>query len=96
VHRKGDFVFPVEVAVRFDNGETVRERWDGVDRWIRYSYDRKARVVSAEVDPDNKVWLDRDRFNNSRSRESSRANRKLAAYWMIFNQWVAQALLWLL
>jgi len=32
VHRKGDFIFPVDVVVKFDDGETVREQWDGRDR----------------------------------------------------------------
>jgi hypothetical protein len=99
VHRKGDFIFPVDVAVHFDNGETARERWDGRDRWIRYSYDRKgARVKWAEVDPDHKVWLDRDRYNNSRTTEPD-ANRggayKLANFWTLLNEGVAQILMWL-
>ena len=29
LHRKGDFVFPVEAEVKFDNGDSTRERWDG-------------------------------------------------------------------
>src|SRR5581483_2236115 len=32
VHRKGDFIFPVAVLIKFDNGESVREQWDGRDR----------------------------------------------------------------
>ena len=99
VHRKGDFVFPVEVAVHFDNGETVRERWDGRDRWVRYSYDRKgARVKSAEIDPEHKVWLDRDRYNDSRTTEpgDNRAGaHKLANFWTLLNEGVAQILMWL-
>lgn len=97
VHRKGDFVFPVDVAVKFDNGETVREQWDGRDRWVRYTYDRKgARVASAEVDPDHKVWLDRDRYNNSRTTEpDSTAAPKLAHYWAFMNECAAQVLMWL-
>ena len=29
VSRRGDGIFPVDVLVVFDDGETVRERWDG-------------------------------------------------------------------
>src|SRR5208283_4744151 len=29
LHRKEDFVFPVELEVKFANGEKVREHWDG-------------------------------------------------------------------
>ena len=47
-------------------GGEVRRRlggaraWDGKDRWHRFSWDRKAKLVSAEVDPDHGYWLDRD------------------------------------
>ena len=51
VHRKGDFIMPVDLQVRFKNGEAVTEHWDGRDRWIRYTYDRDDKVVSAEIDP---------------------------------------------
>jgi len=96
VRRRGDFVFPVEVEVKFDNGKKVRERWDGRDRWVRYTYTEKARIVSAEVDPEHRVWLDRDFYNNSRTVEASPgASRKLAAYWLFVWQFVAQMLAWL-
>jgi len=96
VHRKGDFIFPVEVEVKFDNGERVREHWDGRDRWVRYSYERKAKIVSAEIDPDHKVWLDKDRFNNSQTVDpDGRATRKLATYWLFASQILAQLLAWL-
>lgn len=96
VRRKGDFIFPVEVEVKFDNGEKVREKWDGRDRWIRLAYEKKARIVSAEVDPEHKVWLDTNLFNNSQTRERhSAATRKLANYWLFLTQFFAQLLAWL-
>jgi hypothetical protein len=96
VHRKGDFIFPVEIEVRFDDGEKIREHWDGRDRWVRFTYQKKAKLVSAEVDPDHKVPLDRDYFNNSRRVEpGTGAKRKLAGYWMVITQFLAQMLAWL-
>ncbi len=96
VHRKGDFIFPVDVLVKFDNGETVREHWDGRDRWARYTYQKKAELVSAEVDPEHAVWLDKDFFNNSYVKEPARgATRKLSVYWLVFTQFLAQCLAWL-
>ena len=95
IHRKGDFVFPVEVETRFDNGERVREKWDGRDRWTRFTYFKKAKIASAEIDSDHKVLLDRDLFNNSRTAESDgRATHKLSTYWLFFWQWAAQLLAW--
>ena len=55
VHRKEDFIMPVEVEIKFDNGEKIREHWDGQSRWTRFSYLKKAKVVSAEIDPDHTV-----------------------------------------
>ncbi len=96
VHRKGDFIFPVDVLVKFDNGEQVREHWDGRDRWVRYSYDKRARLVSAEIDPEHAVWLDKDFYNNSYvAKPVSGARRKLSAYWLVFTQLLAQWLTWL-
>ena len=93
VHRKGDFVMPVDIAVKFDNGDVVREHWDGQDRWIRYTYVKKAKIVSAEVDPDHKNWLDRNFFNNSKTAEpDSTATRKLSNYWTFMTQFLGQFL----
>jgi hypothetical protein len=95
VHRKGDFILPLEVEVIFDNGEKIREHWDGVDRWHRFSYLKKAKVVSAEVDPDHVIQLDRNVFNNSRTAEThGAAASKLANYWAFVSQWFAQLLSW--
>ncbi len=96
VHRKDDFVFPVELEVKFDNGETAREHWDGRDRWIRYSYVKKARIVSAEIDPGHQIRLDRNLFNNSFVvQEDKRAVRKLTNYWTFVSEWLSQLLAWL-
>jgi len=96
VHRKGDFVFPVDLEVKFDNGETVLELWDGRDRWIRYTYDKKAKILSAEIDPEHKVLLDRDPFNNSYVEEAdNRATKKLTNLWVFASEWLSQVLAWL-
>jgi len=97
VHRKGEFVLPVEIEIKFDDGSHLREHWDGKDRWMRFSYDKKAKLVSAEVDPDHKVWLDVDFFNNSRLAEMTDGStrRKLVNYWMSFWQLMAQVLGWM-
>ena len=95
LHRKGEFVLPVEVEIKFDNGDAVREHWNGVDRWTKFSYDKKAKVVSAEIDPDHKVMFDRNNFNNSYVVEGdSKATRKLTNYWLFMTQWLAQVLAW--
>jgi hypothetical protein len=96
VHRKGDFVFPTDLVVKFDNGETAFEHWDGRDRWIRYTYLKKAKIVSAEIDPDHKILLDRDPFNNSYvEKADNRATKKLTNLWVFASEWLSQVLAWL-
>jgi hypothetical protein len=95
VHRKGDFVMPIEIEIKFDNGERVREHWDGQNRWIRLGYQKKSKVASAEIDPDHTIQLDRDNFNNSRLVEpNTRPTHKLSMYWLFVTQWISQAMAW--
>jgi len=95
VHRKGDFVMPIEVEVKFDNNEKVREHWDGQSRWIRFSYQKKAKVISAEIDPDHTIHIDRDNFNDSLLVEPNpNPTHKLSTYWLFFTQWASQAMAW--
>jgi hypothetical protein len=96
VHRKGDFIFPVDVVMKFDNGENVSEHWDGRDRWIRYSYEKKAKLVSAEIDPGTSVRLDKNYFNNSYVVDGDeRASHNLTHYWGLFVQFLSQVVAWL-
>jgi hypothetical protein len=69
VRRFGEAIFPVDVAVTFRSGERVTERWEGVDRWKLYTYDRPSQALSAEVDPDRVLLLDIASSNNSRTLE---------------------------
>ena len=95
LQRKGDFVMPVEVEIKCDNGEKVREHWDGASRWTRFAYEKKAKVESAEIDPDHKIQIDRNDFNNSYTAEPhGKPARKLTNYWLFVTQWLGQALAW--
>ncbi len=96
LRRKGDFILPVTAEIVFDDGSRVREHWDGIDRWTKFAYTRNAKVVSAEVDPDHVVLLDKDFFNNSYTTEPNRlAARKLSNVWLIMQQFLAQAAAWI-
>jgi hypothetical protein len=92
VRRYGEGVFPVEVAVAFDNGERMTEEWSGRERWKLYTYVRSARAVSAQIDPRRVLLLDVNYTNNSRSLEpkGTAASAKWALKWMV---WLQDALL---
>lgn len=89
VRRLGDFIFPVEVQVVFDNGDTLVENWDGKDLWKKYRYTKPAKIVSATVDPDRKILLDVNFTNNSKFlKRHSLGINKLSARWLFWNQFL--------
>ncbi len=96
LHRKGEFIYPVEAEIKFDNGETDRVRWDGRDRWVRYVYIKKAKVLSVQIDPEYRVTMDRNYLNNSIATEhQSTATHKIIIYWTFLTQFCGQMLSWL-
>jgi hypothetical protein len=95
LHRKEDFVMPVEIEIKFSNGEKIREHWDGQSRWTKFTYQKKAKMESAELDPDHTVQIDRNNFNNSYVvEENPKATRKISMYWLFVTQWIGQAMAW--
>ncbi len=87
VRRLGEFIFPVELQMIFADGDTLYEKWNGVERWHQFSVTRPARLVSATIDPENKILLDVQLTNNSRILErSSRGFNKLTARILFWSQ----------
>lgn len=87
VRRLGEFIFPVELQMIFSDGDTLIEKWDGKERWHKFSITRPARLVSAAIDTENKILLDVQLTNNSRTLErSSRGKAKLAARILFWTQ----------
>jgi hypothetical protein len=86
--RYGEGIFPVEILVVFQNGEQVREQWDGVDRWRLFTYDRPARAQYAQVDPERVLLLDVNYTNNSRTLTPSAdgAATKWTLKWLVWLQ----------
>jgi len=65
IHRQGEVIVPVEILIVFNNGDTIREFWDGKERWTKFEYLRPEKLKYAEVDPDRKLLLDTNFANNS-------------------------------
>ncbi len=100
IHRKGDFTLPVTVQVTFADGSRLRRQWDGgvsdQARWTRFTWTRNSRIVSAEIDPDHIVLLDKDFFNNSYSEQPNPIPaRKLTTIWLAAQQLAAQLIAWI-
>jgi hypothetical protein len=86
--RLGAGQFPVDVLVTFTDGHQERQRWDGRARWQNFSFDRPARAVSAQIDPERVLLLDTSFTNNSRTLAPARdrAATKWSLRWMIWLQ----------
>ena len=63
----------MEVFIKFENGEEKWENWDGKDRYIVYEYESENKVISAEVDPNRKIWLDVNFLNNGKTVKANKA-----------------------
>jgi hypothetical protein len=86
--RIGSGHFPVDVLVTFTDGHQERERWDGQARWQTFTYDRPARAVAAQIDPERVLLLDTSFTNNSRTLTpaNARAATKWSLRWMVWLQ----------
>ncbi|MBN1352484.1 M1 family metallopeptidase [candidate division KSB1 bacterium] len=86
VRRNGGVTFPVEVLITFENGDEIREHWDGKSRWHEFEYTGTDKVASAQIDPLNKILLDVNWTNNSRTAEPVSAGP---------NRWAIKWLFWI-
>jgi len=85
LERLQDGIIPVDIAVRFENGELVTEHWNGRDKILDLVYEKPARVVSAWIDPESKILLDANLLNNSFAiRPSAKPAMKWTARFLFF------------
>ena len=72
---------PATVRVRFADGTSVDERWDGPGTVERLAFVRPSPAVSATVDPERRVAVDRNRADDTRVVSPTRLP---AARWTAF------------
>ena len=84
---------PIEILVTFDNGDELRENWDGKARTFDLVYSRPQKVVSVKIDPDHKILMDKNFLNNSYTVDPpKRFACKLGTKFLFFLQNLMQAL----
>lgn len=90
VHRRGDFIFPVEIEIELEDHTKLRERWTLAEQQAapeqRYKilrlYRLKSPVHRVEVDPEQHLLIDRERLNNGLYAKPDRtATRRLWLSW---------------
>jgi hypothetical protein len=67
VSRLGEVMLPLTIRVRFTDGSTALEEWNGRDRTLELQYVRSAAVTEAIADPEGTLLLDLNRINNSKT-----------------------------
>ncbi len=88
VRRLQDGILPVEILFVFEDGERLRETWDGRALWKLYTFTRPARLEYVVIDPERKLVLDVHYTNNSRRLQPRPqfVATKWAAQWMVWLQ----------
>lgn len=90
LRRLGELALPVEVELRFSGRAAERRGWDGREPFVRWDFERGARLESVQIDPERKLSLDANWLNNSRRLE--RDGRAAAAWSARLLFWLQQAL----
>lgn len=67
LERVGEIMLPVETLVHFDNGDEVREFWDGKSRYKDFTYTGKNKISWVKIDPEYKITMDINYLNNSKT-----------------------------
>ena len=91
IYRKGEVKLPVEVLITFADGKKIVEKWDGRSRTKKFEYETKSKIVTAQLDPFNKIPLDVNVINNSLTTEPETGVFK--KYSVKFLHWIQNAML---
>ena len=94
LRRRGEAV-PQTLLVRFADGSSETVKWDPQDgeRWQRFVWQKPAKAVSAELDPERKHLLDVNKLDDSRT---LKADGTAARRWTFDLAALAQAFLTLI
>ncbi|MFK7848248.1 MAG: M1 family metallopeptidase [Rhodothermales bacterium] len=86
--RLADGVFPQEIDILFDDGVVETVEWDGESKEKMMTFERPASIVEVHLDPENKVLLDTNQFNNRLRTEPETKFARLQ--FMNFTVWLQQ------
>ncbi|MCL1634224.1 M1 family metallopeptidase [Luteimonas sp. SX5] len=72
VRRDGADV-PQVLRVTFADGSSETVHWNGAQPWQRFSWVKRSKAVSAQLDPDGHINLDSDKLDDGRTLDSDRS-----------------------
>ncbi|HZY25731.1 MAG TPA: M1 family metallopeptidase, partial [Bacteroidales bacterium] len=65
LERTGEVMLPVDILIHFDNGDSIKESWDGKSRFKNFRYTGTRKIDWVKIDPDYKITMDINYNNNS-------------------------------
>lgn len=65
IKREGEVVIPVEVLIRFEDGQEIFKEWDGKARTQEFKFQSNVKILWVQIDPKNKNLMDVNPANNS-------------------------------
>ncbi len=65
VVRNGSFHLPIEVQLDFEKDSSAVVTWDGISPWHKWTIKSRRKIISVQIDPQHKIWLDENIVNNS-------------------------------
>jgi hypothetical protein len=65
LERAGEVMLPVDILIHFNNGDEVRESWDGKSRFKDFFYSGARTIEWVKIDPEFKIRMDINYINNS-------------------------------
>jgi hypothetical protein len=87
LERIGEIMLPVDVLIRFDNGDEIHEKWDGKSRYRDFTYTGYRKIEWVKIDPEFRITMDVNYINNSMTEKPDHAPlRRLTGRFMAFIQ----------
>lgn len=65
LERTGEVMLPVDILIHFDDGDSIKESWDGKGRFRNFRYTGTRKIDWVKIDPDYKITMDINYNNNS-------------------------------
>ena len=63
--REGNFEIGTEVLIMFKDGSSKTVNWKGSEKHFKHTFSSSKEVISAHIDPEQKIYLDLNLNNNS-------------------------------
>ncbi|MCK4943503.1 MAG: hypothetical protein KAS65_07995, partial [Candidatus Aminicenantes bacterium] len=68
--------FPVEILIKLKDGKEIKYYWNERENWKKIILENDSPLDHVIIDPQNKIPLDKNRFNNSKSIKTSKKRLK--------------------